>query len=75
MTTHRTPVLAANWKMHHGPTAASAFLESFLLRYAPRDDRTVILFPSALALASARHAAATRPDIQFGVQNIHAAEK
>jgi triosephosphate isomerase len=72
---HRAPVLAANWKMNHGPTAASAFLESFLPRYAPRDDRTVVLFPSALSLAAARTGAASRPDIRFGVQNIHAAEK
>jgi triosephosphate isomerase (TIM) len=75
MAAHRTPVLAANWKMHHGPTAATAFLDGFLARYAPRDDRTVILFPSALAFAAARTAAAARPDIRFGVQNIHAAEK
>lgn len=75
MTTKRTPVLAANWKMHHGPTAATAFLDAFLARYAPREDRTVILFPSALALAAARTAAAARPDVRFGVQNIHAAEK
>jgi triosephosphate isomerase len=75
MAAHRAPVLAANWKMHHGPTAATAFLDAFLARYAPRDDRTVILFPSALALAAARAAAAARPDIRFGVQNIHAAEK
>ena len=71
----RKPVLAANWKMNHGPTAASAFLESFLKRYAARDDRTVILFPSALAFSAARAAAAARPDVQFGVQNIHSAEK
>ena len=75
MTTPTAPVLAANWKMHVGPTAASSFLESFLLRHAPRDDRSVILFPSALSFAAARHAAAARPDIQFGVQNIHTAEK
>jgi len=71
----RRPVLAANWKMNLGPTAASAFIESYLSRYAARDDRTVILFPSAIAFSSARHAAEARPDIQFGVQNIHWAEK
>ena len=71
----RRPVLAANWKMNVGPTAASAFIESYLSRYAARDDRTVILFPSAIAFSSARHAAEARPDIQFGVQNIHSAEK
>ena len=75
MAISRTPVLAANWKMNHGPAAAAAFFESFLPRYAPRDDRTVILFPSAVALSAARTAAAARPDIQFGVQNIHSAEK
>ena len=71
----RRPVLAANWKMNLGPTASAAFLESFLVRYAPREDRTVILFPSALSFGAARAASATRPDIQFGVQNIHSAEK
>jgi triosephosphate isomerase len=71
----RKPILAANWKMNHGPTAASAFLQSFLKRYAARDDRTVILFPSALAFSAARAAAAARPDVRFGVQNIHSAEK
>jgi triosephosphate isomerase (TIM) len=71
----RTPILAANWKMNLGPTAASAFFESFLSRYAARNDRTVILFPSAIAFTTARHAAEARPDIQFGVQNIHSAEK
>jgi triosephosphate isomerase (TIM) len=75
MASPRQPVLAANWKMNLGPTAASAFLESFLQRYAPHADRTVILFPSALAFAAARSAAAARPDVQFGVQNIHSAEK
>jgi triosephosphate isomerase len=75
MTDLRRPVLAANWKMNLGPTAATAFLEAFLVRYAPRDDRTVILFPSAIAFGAARSAAAARPDLQFGVQNIHAAEK
>ena len=75
MTALRRPILAANWKMNLGPTAATAFLESFLVRYAPREDRTVILFPSAIAFGAARSAAAARPDIQLGVQNIHTAEK
>src|SRR5688500_14358221 len=75
MAALRRPVLAANWKMNLGPTAAAAFFEAFLVRYAPRDDRTVVLFPSAIAFGAARAAAATRPDVQFGVQNIHTAEK
>jgi triosephosphate isomerase len=75
MAAYQRPILAANWKMNHGPTAASAFLASFLASYARRDDRTVILFPSALAFAAAQSAVAERPDILLGVQNIHTAEK
>ena len=75
MSTLRRPVLAANWKMNLGPTAASAFMQAFLQKYAPRDDRTVILFPAALAFWAARTAARERSDVLFGVQNIHSAEK
>ena len=75
MAAYQRPILAANWKMNHGPTAVSAFLASFLARHARRDDRTVILFPSALAFAAAQSAVAERPDILLGVQNIHTAEK
>jgi triosephosphate isomerase len=75
MTAHKRPILAANWKMNLGATAASAFLASFLGRYPRRDDRTVILFPSALAFAATKSAIAERRDIQLGVQNIHSAEK
>src|SRR5436190_6440268 len=75
MAALQRPILAANWKMNHGPTAASAFLTSFLPRYARRNDRTVILFPSALAFAAAKSGVADRADILLGVQNINAAEK
>jgi triosephosphate isomerase len=75
VTTRTRPVLAANWKMNHGPTQAAAFLDSFLVRYTPRDDRTVILFPPAVTLAAVREGTASRPDIRHGVQNVHTAEK
>ena len=71
----RTPIFAANWKMNHGPSEARAFMQRFLAQYAARDDRTVVFFPPALALAAAREAAAGRADIQWGVQNIAAEEK
>jgi triosephosphate isomerase len=61
--------------MNLGPTGASAFLDAFLSRYAPRDDRTVILFPSALSFASVHAGMQPRPDIRVGVQNIHTEEK
>ena len=75
MAALRRPVLAANWKMNLGPSAASSFVESYLVRYAPRDDRTIVLFPSAISFSAARSSAQARPDVLFGVQNIHAAEK
>ena len=75
MRSHSRPVLAANWKMNLGPVEASAFLDGFLARYAPRDDRTVILFPSALVLASVRERTQPRPDIRLGVQNVSTEEK
>lgn len=75
MRTHSRPVLAANWKMNVGPVEASAFLDGFLSRYAPRDDRTVILFPSALVVAAVREGTQKRPDIRLGVQNVSTEEK
>ena len=69
------PVLAANWKMNHGPSEARAFMAAFLAAYTQRSDRTVALFPPALSLASVRDALASRTDILLGVQNIHAEAK
>jgi triosephosphate isomerase len=71
----KRPVLAANWKMNNGPTAASAFMEAFLARYQPRTDRTVIIFPPAVSLSAVSAAVAGRNDVVAGVQNIHWAEK
>ena len=71
----RPPVLAANWKMHLGPTEARAFMAAFLAAYTPRTDRTVAIFPSALSLSAVRHALGGRSDIVLGVQNIHTEPK
>jgi triosephosphate isomerase len=69
------PVIAANWKMNHGPTEARAFMAAFLAAYTPKPDRTIALFPPALSLASVRDALASRTDILLGVQNIHTETK
>ena len=68
------PVFAANWKMNHGPTAAHGFMHSFLNTYDRSTDRTVLFFPPALSFAAARQLATDRPDIAFGVQNLHWAD-
>jgi triosephosphate isomerase len=65
------PLLAANWKMNLGPDEARLFVESYLPQAPARSDRTVVVFPPALSLAAARAAAAGRPDLWFGVQNVY----
>lgn len=71
----RTPVFAANWKMHHGPQEARAFLRTFLARYARRTDRTVAIFPPALTFSAVHEGLRERTDILLGVQNIYWEEK
>ena len=69
------PVLAANWKMNNGPTAAKAFMDAFLSGYPPRTDRTIIIFPPAVSLSTVASACSSRSDVLAGIQNIHWAEK
>lgn len=71
----KRPVLAANWKMNNGPTAAGIFMDAFLAGYAPRTDRTVIIFPPAVALITVARTLAKRGDVLAGIQNIHWADK
>lgn len=71
----KRPVLAANWKMNNGPTAANAFMQTFLAAYQPHTDRTVIIFPPAVTLCAVSAAASGRTDVVAGIQNIHWAEK
>jgi triosephosphate isomerase len=66
----RTPVFAGNWKMNKGPSQTRAFFASFLPLCPPRGDRTVIIFPPALSLSSARESRGERQDIELGVQNV-----
>ena len=67
----RTPVLAANWKMHKGPADTRAFLGRFLLLYTARADRTVVFFPPAISVPAFLEATAERRDLQVGVQDVH----
>ena len=69
------PLLAANWKMNHGPREGRAFVRDYVERMQPRADRTVVLFPPALSLAAVQEAAINRPDLHLGVQNIYWKER
>jgi triosephosphate isomerase len=71
VTAPRTPVLAGNWKMNHGPSETARFFADFLAMHEPSDDRTVVFFPPAISFAAARDAIQGRPDVQLGVQNVH----
>ena len=69
------PVFAANWKMNQAPADASAFIRQFLAYFPRQQDRTVLIFPSALVLHAVGEALKDRPDIQLGVQNIYWEDK
>jgi triosephosphate isomerase len=69
--TGRPLIYAANWKMHHGPEAARAFLERCLALTAPAPDRSLWFFPPCISLAAVSGASRGRPDILTGAQNVH----
>ena len=71
----KRPVFAANWKMNHGPTEARAFMKTFLSHYQRRTDRTIVIFPSALAVHVVVEATRDRADVKAGVQSIHGEDK
>lgn len=71
----KKPVFCANWKMNYGPQETRAYFQKFLAAFPPADDRTVIIFPSAISLVVAGFALRERKDILLGVQNIHWEEK
>lgn len=63
------PVLAANWKMNHGPSQAREAARAFARLHAP-SRATVIIFPPAVSIEAVRTELRDRRDIAVGVQNI-----
>lgn len=57
--------------MNQAPADAKAFIRQFLAYFPRQQDRTVLIFPSALTLHAVTDALKDRPDVQVGVQNIH----
>lgn len=64
-------LFAANWKMHLGPPAARAYLETFLKGYVPQPGREVWFFPPAVSLEAVASALDQRPGLLAGAQDIH----
>jgi triosephosphate isomerase (TIM) len=71
----KLPIFAANWKMHHGPSDARAFIKSFLVHYSRQQDRKVLFFPNALSVTTVAEMVRERPDLEVGIQNIHHEDK
>jgi triosephosphate isomerase len=64
-------IYAANWKLHHGPSAAREFAARFLELTRPVPDRELWFFPPAVSLACVADAFRRRADIRVGAQNVH----
>jgi triosephosphate isomerase len=70
----RTPILAANWKMHKTVGEAIAFVEDFLPRVADVEGVDVVLAPPALALDRMSQGL-TGSNVHLAAQNVHPEEK
>ena len=66
----RTPVLAANWKMHKTVAEAEAFLAEFLGRAGDPSGREVVICPSFLALRTVVDLCLQSP-VRVAAQNMH----
>jgi len=66
----RPLIYAANWKLHHGPSAAREFAARFLELTQPVQDRELWFFPPAVSIASVANAFRRRSDIRVGAQNV-----
>lgn len=71
MIEDRRPFFAANWKMHLGPVGAREFVAQFVTVHPPRPDARVVFFPPAISVPAFAAAAADRPDLELGVQDVH----
>lgn len=68
--TMRTPVLAANWKMHKTAAEAAAFTREFLPLAAGVDDAEIVLAPPFTALAAVA-GACRGSNVAVAAQNVH----
>ncbi|NIP57721.1 MAG: triose-phosphate isomerase [Gemmatimonadetes bacterium] len=64
------PVIAGNWKMHHGPGATRRFFGGFRPEF-DGDPPTLLVFPPTVSLAAARESLPETPPVCLGIQNIH----
>ncbi len=72
----RTPIMAANWKMHKTVSETVAFLDSFMpkVRDLP-ENREIVIAPPFTALETVCRAFIGRKNINAAAQNMHFEEK
>ncbi len=64
----RATIIAGNWKMHKTVSEGIQFLDALNLSQPVKKNPEILIFPPATSTFSlSRH----RPDITFGIQNIH----
>jgi triosephosphate isomerase len=68
---NRRRIFAANWKMHHGPSSARAFLDRFLPVMPPVAGRALWFFTPGPSVEAAAVSVQGRGDISVGVQNVY----
>lgn len=70
----RTPLLAANWKMHLNRREAKILVEDLLkaIQDTPND---VLICPPALLVDTVQSLSSSHPKVSVGVQNMHFADK
>jgi len=73
----RTPLMAANWKMHKGPEEALGFLNLFVDEIGDVTDREVLICPPFVDLhvmGRKLRELGDRAPFRLGAQNVHPAE-
>lgn len=70
----RTPLLAANWKMHLNRREAKILVED-LLKEVTKTDREVLICPPALLFDTVQSLCSSHLRVHTGVQNMHFADK
>lgn len=64
-------VFAGNWKMHHGPSAAGAFVAEWLHHWDAPSDRVVWFFPPATSIGAVADRIRGRKGLAVGAQNVY----
>jgi triosephosphate isomerase len=74
----RTPLMAANWKMHKGPEEAVGFFNRFVEALGDTEGREVLICPPFVDLyvmGRKLHAMGGDAPFRLGAQNMHPAEE